>query len=84
MDSENDGGQHGGSLNPQALSIEDLARVLTASGRKAVTLAMVQKSLDNGAPVNPDGTISLVKFAAFPAKEVPSRRSDRHPQAQAH
>lgn len=76
MDSENDGSPHGGSLNPQALSIEDLARVLTASGRKAVTVAMVQKTLDNGAPVNPDGTISLVKFAAFLAKEVTSGRTD--------
>jgi hypothetical protein len=76
MESQDDGGQHGGSLNPQALSVEDLARVLTASSRKAVTREMIQKSLDNGAPLNPDGTISLVKFAAFLAKEVTSGRTD--------
>ena len=66
----------GGSLNPQALSAQDMARVLSASGRKAVTVEMVQKCLEDGAPTNPDGTISLVRFAAFLAKEVACGRTD--------
>lgn len=76
MESQDAGGQHGGSLNPQALSAQDLARVLSASGRKPVTVEMIQKCLAEGAPTNPDGSISLVRFAAFLAKEVTRGRTD--------
>ena len=76
MDLEESAGQQGGPLNPQALSVGDLARVLTASGRKVVTAEMVRKCLADGAATNADGTISLVKFAAFLAREVTIGRTD--------
>jgi len=59
-----------GPLNPQALSPEELARILTASGPKPVTVEMIQNDIDEGAPVNPDGTINLVRYAAWLVKNV--------------
>ena len=58
-----------GPLNPQALSPEDVARILSASGRKPVTVEMVRDDIDDGAPVNPDGTINLVQYAAWIVRE---------------
>jgi hypothetical protein len=52
-------------LNPQALSPEDVARILTASGRQPVTVETIQAEIDDGAPTNPDGTINLVQYAAW-------------------
>ena len=64
MTDTNADGRPGGPPNPQALSLEDVARVLTASGWKPVTVDMVRADIDDGAPVNPDGTVSLVNCAA--------------------
>lgn len=61
--------QHG-PLNPQALRLADMARILSASGPHPVTAEMLQADLDNGAPKNPDGTISLVHYAAWMVKEI--------------
>ena len=57
-------------INPQALRLEDLARILTASGPKSVTLEMLQEDIKNGAPVNLDGTMNLVNYAAWLVKET--------------
>ncbi len=57
-------------LNPQALSLEDVARLLSASGPKAVTLAMLQADIDAGAPMNADGTMNLVHYVAWLVKEM--------------
>ena len=59
-----------GALNPQALSAEDVARILTASGWKPVTVDMIRDDIDDGAPVNPDGTINLVVYAAWLVREI--------------
>ena len=59
-----------GPINPQALRLEDLARILTASGPKSVTLEMLQADIKNGAPVNPDGTMNLVNYATWLVKET--------------
>jgi hypothetical protein len=56
--------------NPQALSPEDVARVLSASGWKPVTVEMVRDDIDDGAPVNADGTISLIVYAAWIVREM--------------
>jgi hypothetical protein len=58
------------AMNPQALRLEDLARILTASGPKPVTVEMLQADIDAGAPVNPNGTVNLVNFAAWLVKEI--------------
>jgi len=64
--------QAGGSghLDPMAMSIEDLARVLTAGGWKPVTVEMIRADLDDGAPQNADGTINLVRYAAWVIREM--------------
>ena len=59
-----------GGLNPQALRLEDLARILSASGPRSVTVEMLQVDLDDGAPRNPDGTMNLIHFAAWLVKNV--------------
>ncbi len=57
-------------LNPQALSLEDMARLLSAAGPKAVTAEMLQADIDAGAPTNADGTMNLVHYVAWLVKEM--------------
>jgi hypothetical protein len=57
-------------LNPQALRLADLAKILTALGPRPVTVEMMQADLDDGAPVNRDGTVNLLHFAAWLVKEM--------------
>ncbi len=57
-------------LKPQSLRLADMARVLSASGARPVTVEMLQADLDDGAPRNPDGTMNLVHFAAWLVKEM--------------
>ena len=59
-----------GHLDPTALSVEDLARVLTAAGWKPITVAMIRADIDDGAPVNSDGTINLVTYGAWLVREM--------------
>ena len=63
-------GRQAGGLNPQALRLEDLAQILSAMGPKPVTVEMLQADIDDGAPVNRDGTMHLLHFAAWLAKEM--------------
>lgn len=57
-------------LNPMALTIEDAARMLSAAGGKTVSIDMVRKDIEAGAPVGPDGRINLVHYSAWLMKEV--------------
>ncbi len=57
-------------LNPQALSLEDVARLLSAAGPKAVTVEMLQADIEEGGPVNVDGTMNLVHYVAWLVKEL--------------
>jgi len=57
-------------LKPTALSVADAARVLKLAGGKTVTEATLRADIEAGAPVNPDGTINLLHFAAWLAREV--------------
>ena len=68
--SSNARGRQDGPLNPQSLRLEDLARVLSASGPKPVPVEMLQKDLDRGAPQNRDRTMSLVAYVAWLVKEM--------------
>ena len=56
-------------MDPQALSLDQVARILTASGWKPVTVEMIRDDIDDGAPVNADGTINLVRYAAWLVRE---------------
>ena len=61
-----------GALNPQALQLADMARILTASGPKPVTVAMIEADIAAGAPANADGTLNLVQYVAWLVKEMAS------------
>lgn len=47
------------------LTIPELSRLLTEAAGEPVTLAMLRADLAAGAPVNPDGTVNLVQYAAW-------------------
>ena len=53
-----------------ALTVTQMAKVLSAAGGRKVTEEMVRGDIDAGAPVNPDGTINLVHYTAWLAKEM--------------
>lgn len=53
-----------------ALSVADAAKVLSRSGGRSVTEAMLQADIDAGAPLNPDGTLNLIHYAAWIVKEL--------------
>ena len=60
-------------LQPTSLSVEHAARLLTAVGGRPVTTDMIARDTDNGAPVNADGTINLVRYAAWLIRERVTR-----------
>jgi hypothetical protein len=70
MTESNADGRQGGPLNPHALRLEDLARILSASGLRPATVQTLQDDIDDGAPVNADGTMNLVQYAAWLVKEM--------------
>ena len=70
MSTSNAEGRQGGPLNPQALRLEDMARILSASGPRPVTVETLQADIDDGVPVNPDGTVNLVQYTAWLLREM--------------
>jgi len=60
-------------LQPTAVSVEDAARILTASGGRPVTREMIEADVQDGAPVNPDGTVNLIQYTAWLVKEMATR-----------
>ena len=63
------------SLSLTALSVPDLVTVLGKSGARRVTAEVIQEDIDAGAPVNGDGSINLIEFVAWWAREA-SRAED--------
>jgi hypothetical protein len=59
-----------GGLNPNALALADAARLLAKAGGWPITVEMLRADVDAGAPVNADGTINLVHYAAWLLKEM--------------
>lgn len=57
-------------LSPMALELADAAKILSKLFSKPVTEAMLQEDIADGAPVNPDGTLNLVHYAAWLVREV--------------
>jgi hypothetical protein len=57
-------------VNPNALTVAQVARLLTRAGTNPVTPAMVEADVVAGAPTNPNGTINLVHYAAWLVKEM--------------
>jgi hypothetical protein len=53
-----------------ALAVGELCRLLERAGGREVSEARVRADLEAGAPANPDGTIHLVHYAAWLAREL--------------
>jgi len=60
-------------LKVTALAVSDLAKLLSKSAGKSVTAEMLHRDIDAGAPVNADGTVNLVHYAAWLVKEHAAR-----------
>jgi hypothetical protein len=58
------------ALNPQALTLADAARVFSAAAGATIDVAMLEADIAAGAPVNPDGTLNLVHYAAWLLREM--------------
>ena len=56
-----------------ALTPTQAARILAAAGQRRITEAMVKADIEAGAPTNADGTINLVHYAAWLARQVAER-----------
>ncbi|MFA6717237.1 MAG: hypothetical protein WCS27_17795 [Victivallaceae bacterium] len=58
------------SIKLTELSVPNLVKLLKRSGSRTASEETVTEDVANGAPVNPDGTINLIKYAAYLAKET--------------
>ena len=56
-----------------ALSPAQAARLLSAAGQRRLDEAQIRADTDSGAPTNADGTINLVHYAAWLARQVAER-----------
>jgi hypothetical protein len=53
-----------------ALTPTQAAKILAAAGSRRITEAMVRADIEAGAPTNADGTVNLVHYAAWLAREA--------------
>lgn len=58
------------SLDPNRLTVEQAAKLLSATAKLRVPAEQIAADLDAGAPRNPDGTINLMHYAAWLVKEM--------------
>jgi hypothetical protein len=58
------------SLNPQALALCDAARVFAAAAGAQVDEGMLEADIEAGAPINADGTLNVVHYAAWLVREM--------------
>ncbi|MBU6239888.1 MAG: hypothetical protein KGQ51_18900 [Planctomycetes bacterium] len=59
-----------GPVDPTKLTVEQAAKLLSAAYRERIDLEKIRSDLQDGAPVNVDGTINLVHYSAWQAKEM--------------
>lgn len=57
-------------LDPMALALVDAARVLSAASGTPIDAAALEADVAAGAPVNADGTLNLVHYAAWLVREM--------------
>ncbi len=57
-------------LNPQAIALADAARVFSAAAGTTIDVAKLETDVAAGAPVNADGTLNLVHYAAWLVREI--------------
>ena len=59
-----------GQLNPAAIGPADLARLLSAAAGVQIDEDGIRDDIDAGAPVNADGTLNLVHYAAWLVRQL--------------
>lgn len=57
-------------LKITALALPNAAKVISQMSGKQITEATLMKHIDAGAPVNKDGTLNVITYAAWLAMEV--------------
>jgi hypothetical protein len=55
--------------NPQRLTPEELARALSNAGSRLITPEQIEADLAAGAPRNADGTVNILFYTAWLARE---------------
>ncbi len=50
---------------PHCLSVDQLSKLLTNTGTLTISTSMLEKDVKAGAPVNDNGKINLVHYAAW-------------------
>lgn len=57
-------------VNPAALTVEQLAKLLSAAGGRRVEAETIRRHIAAGAPTAADGRINLVHYAAWLVREL--------------
>lgn len=63
-------------LNPAAVTVDAAATLLSQLAGAEVKPATIARHIKQGAPANPDGTIHLVRYAAWLLAQHPTRGAD--------
>ena len=58
-----------GRINPQRLLPTDLAKVLSSAGSRLITPQQIEADIAAGAPRNADGSVNLLTYTAWLARE---------------
>ena len=56
-------------LSITSLPLEQAAKLLAKAGSQRASVALLQRELEAGAPRNGDGTLNLIHYAAWVARE---------------
>ena len=59
-----------GRIDPQAMTPEQAAKILSAAGGRKVTAEMIQAAIDAGAPALADGRVNLIELMAWMEREL--------------
>ncbi|MCX6915576.1 MAG: hypothetical protein NT167_21460, partial [Verrucomicrobia bacterium] len=61
-----------GAVNPSALTIEQLIRLLSAAGAKLASDETIRRHIQAGAPTAADGRMNLMHYMAWLVQQVSS------------
>ena len=61
-----------GGLRLTALTVDQIAKILSSAGGRRITEEMIAADIEAGAPTNPDGTVNLIWYTAWIVKELAS------------
>lgn len=68
------------AINPAALAITDAARLLAKVSVRPIAEELLRRDVSVGAPTNADGTLNLVRYAAWLVRELNRRGEEAHAQ----